>query len=102
VNPRRIAAVARRIAEGFRRDRRSLALLIVAPVLITALLGWVLRDQSAGSTRLVIANPGGAPGALVVTALTNAAPNVNPDFGLTVTTDAPTSADEAKALIRDG
>jgi ABC-2 type transport system permease protein len=102
MNPRRIAAVARRIAEGFRRDRRSLALLIVAPLLITALLGWVLRDQSAGSTRLVVANPGGPAGALVATALGNAAPDVDPDFGLTVTADAPTSADEAKTLIRDG
>ena len=51
MNPRRVAAVARRIAAGFRRDERSLALLIVAPVLVTALLGWVLRDQGSGTTR---------------------------------------------------
>jgi ABC-2 type transport system permease protein len=101
MSPRRIAAVARRIAEGFRRDRRSLALLIVAPVVITALLGWVLRDQSAASTRLVIANPAGPVGDQIATKLRDAATRVDPDFGLTVTNDAPTSADEAKGIIRD-
>jgi ABC-2 type transport system permease protein len=101
MNPRRIAAVARRIAEGFRRDRRSLALLIVAPVLITALLGWVLRDQSAATTRLVVANPAGAVGDQVASKLRDAAASVDPDFGLTVTSDTPSSADDAKALIRD-
>jgi len=102
VNPRRVAAVARRIAEGFRRDRRSLALLIVAPVIITALLGWVLRDQSTVATRLVISNPGGALGAQVAGHLRDAAPQVDPSYGLTVTADAPASTDAAKALIRDG
>jgi ABC-2 type transport system permease protein len=102
MNPRRVAAVARRIAEGFRRDRRSLALLIVAPVVITALLGWVLRDQSAANTRLVIANPAGAVGDQVAGHLKDAASSVDPTYGLTVTSDDPASADEAKTLIRNG
>ncbi|HZP97889.1 MAG TPA: ABC transporter permease [Candidatus Limnocylindria bacterium] len=38
---KRIAAVAERIALGFRRDRRSLALLIVAPLLVLSLVGAV-------------------------------------------------------------
>ena len=101
MNPRRIVAVARRIAQGFRRDERSLGLLIVAPVLITALLGWVLHDQAATTTRLVVANPGGPVGDQVATNLRNAASLVDPDFGLTVTADAPTSADAAKDLIRN-
>jgi ABC-2 type transport system permease protein len=102
MNPRRVAAVARRIAEGFRRDRRSLALLIVAPVVITALLGWVLRDQSAANTRLVIANPAGAVGDQIAGHLKDAASSVDPTYGLTVTSDDPASADEAKTLIRNG
>jgi len=102
MNPRRVAAVARRIAAGFRRDERSLALLIVAPVLITALLGWVLRDQGAGTTRLVIANPGGPIGEQIAGHLRDAAPSVDASYGLTVTPDAPTSDDDAKALVRDG
>jgi ABC-2 type transport system permease protein len=102
MNPRRIAAVARRIAEGFRRDRRSLALLIVAPVIITALLGWVLRDQSNATTRLVIANPAGQVGDQAVSHLRDAAGQVDSSCGLTVTPDVPTSIDDAKTLIRDG
>jgi ABC-2 type transport system permease protein len=102
MNPRRVAAVARRIAEGFRRDRRSLALLIVAPVLITALLGWVLRDQSAATTRLVIANPGGPVGAQIATGLRNAATSVDPSYGLEVLANVADSKDAAKALIADG
>jgi ABC-2 type transport system permease protein len=102
MNPRRVGAVARRIAAGFRRDRRSLALLIVAPVLITALLGWVLRDQSAGTTRLVIANPAGAIGAQVATGLRNAATTVDPSYGLEVLANTVDSDDAAKALIASG
>src|SRR5438874_8234265 len=41
VSPRRIAAVAERIALGFRRDRRSLALLFVAPLVVLSLVGAV-------------------------------------------------------------
>ncbi len=41
MNPRRVLAVAQRIALGFRRDHRSLALLIVAPLLVLSLVGAV-------------------------------------------------------------
>ena len=41
MSPRRIAAVAERIALGFRRDRRSLALLFVAPLVVLSLVGAV-------------------------------------------------------------
>jgi ABC-2 type transport system permease protein len=102
MNPRRIAAVARRIAEGFRRDRRSLALLIVAPIIITALLGWVLRDQSNATTRLAIANPAGQVGDQAVSHLRDAAGQVDSSYGLTLTGDTPASLEDAKALIRDG
>lgn len=101
MNPRRVAAVARRIAEGFRHDRRSLALLIVAPVLITALLGWVLRDQSTASTRLVVANPAGVPGELVAERLMTASHDVDPSYGLFV--DAPVDSEgAARDRIRSG
>ncbi len=41
MNPKRVLAVAQRIALGFRRDHRSLALLIVAPLLVLSLVGAV-------------------------------------------------------------
>jgi len=105
VNPRRIAAVARRIAEGFRRDRRSLALLIVAPVVITALLGWVLRDQADTTTRLVIVNPATdqlGPGHQIAEALRTAAPKVDAAYGLVVADETLPTIDQAKDRIRLG
>jgi ABC-2 type transport system permease protein len=51
MNPRRVIAVARRIALGFRRDHRSLALLFVAPLVVMTLVGLVW-----GSTAETIPN----------------------------------------------
>jgi ABC-2 type transport system permease protein len=98
MNPRRVAAVARRIAEGFRRDRRSLALLILAPLVVTALLGWVLRDQKQGAVEIVVVNDAGVIGDRIVSALQDAATSAND--GTTVATAG--SKDAAEAAIRDG
>ena len=54
---RRIAAIARRIVQQFRRDRPSLGLVFVAPIVVLALLGWVLRDQSTPAIRLGVVDP---------------------------------------------
>jgi len=56
MNPLRVAAVFRRIVAQFRRDPRSLALLIVAPLAIIALLGWVLGSQQATAARVAVIN----------------------------------------------
>jgi ABC-2 type transport system permease protein len=73
VSGHRVLAVARRIAQGFRRDRRSLALLVVAPLVIVALLGWVLRDQQQSNVEILVVNQAGAAGDRVVGALQSAA-----------------------------
>ena len=62
---RRTFAISRRIADLFRRDHRTLALMFVAPIVIMALLGWVIRDQAPSDTRVAIVNTAGAPGELV-------------------------------------
>ncbi|HET9681016.1 MAG TPA: ABC transporter permease [Candidatus Limnocylindrales bacterium] len=98
MNPRRVAAVARRIAEGFRRDRRSLALLVVAPLVIVALLGWVLRDQKQASVDIVAVNQAGIAGDRLVSALQTAA--VNAGNGTTV--DTADSRDAAVQRLKDG
>jgi ABC-2 type transport system permease protein len=98
VNPRRVAAVARRIAEGFRRDRRSLALLVVAPLVIVALLGWVLRDQKQGSVEILVVNDAGALGDRIVSALQSASNEANDGTGIG-TAD---SKDAAIAALRNG
>lgn len=70
---RRVAAIARRIAEQFRRDHRSLGLVFVAPIVILALLGWVMRDQHPPTTRLGIVNMAGDVGAVIAQRLAGAA-----------------------------
>ncbi|MEZ0240946.1 MAG: hypothetical protein ACAH65_09130, partial [Chloroflexota bacterium] len=79
---RRILAVARRIAQGFRRDERTLALVFVVPLVVTALLGWVLRDQKDEVPRLVIVNDAGPIGDRIVAALTIATSTAPDDIEL--------------------
>ena len=93
MNARRILAISRRIASQFRRDHRTMALLFVVPLVVTALLGWVIRDQEHGDVRLgIVASPLIAQ--RIGTAL-DAAPGI--DYLLRAD-----SADAARALIRDG
>jgi len=96
VSARRVLAVARRIAEGFRRDHRSLALLFVAPLFVTALLGWVLRGSVAGTIDLAVS---GAPAALVDALETASA---DPDLDVEVRIATAVDADAARRAVRDG
>ncbi len=64
MSARRVGAVAKRIVLGFRRDRRSLALLIVAPVVVLSLVGmlWgstqnVVPEVAVASDRLALPAP---------------------------------------------
>jgi len=82
VSARRVAAVARRIAQGFRRDHRSLALLVVAPLVITALLGWVLRDQQRASVEVLAVNEAGPVGDRIVAALQAGAASAGTGMGV--------------------
>jgi ABC-2 type transport system permease protein len=66
----RILAIARRIAQGFRRDERTLALMFVVPLVVTALLGWVLRDTKDTTVQVVMVNEAGSVGQHIVDALT--------------------------------
>jgi ABC-2 type transport system permease protein len=66
---RRIGAITRRLLQGFRRDRRTLALLFVAPIVILSLLGYLIRG-STSSPAVGIANEDQGPlGATVASAL---------------------------------
>ena len=91
----RVGAIARRIAQQFRRDRRSLALLIVAPLAVLALLGYVIRDQKPLDTRLGIVNLAGPPGAAAAAAVQVAANRQ----GIAVV-DVGTDEASARAAIR--
>jgi len=65
----RIAALFRRVVLEIRRDRPSLALLFIAPVLVTGLVAFILREGQAPTVDAVIVNEAGAPGEALGTAL---------------------------------
>jgi ABC-2 type transport system permease protein len=93
----RVAAIARRIAQQFRRDRRSLALLVVAPLAVLALLGSVIRDQKPLDTRIGIVNLAGPPGASAASVLQAAATRANDPV-----VDVGSDEASARAAVRDG
>jgi ABC-2 type transport system permease protein len=65
----RIAAITNRLLHQFRRDRRTLALLFVAPIVILALLGYLIRG-SATAPNVGIANEDQGPlGAAITSSL---------------------------------
>ena len=65
----RILAIARRIAPGFRRDERTLGLMFVVPLVVTALLGWVMRDTKDTTVYVIVVNEAGQPAQRIVDAL---------------------------------
>jgi ABC-2 type transport system permease protein len=73
MNLRRTFAISRRIANAFKRDERSLALMFVAPIVVLGLLGWVIRDQGQPDTRLAVVNLAGVLGERAVSAIETAA-----------------------------
>jgi ABC-2 type transport system permease protein len=65
----RIAAITRRLLQQFRHDRRTLALLFVAPLVILSLLGYLIRG-GASAPGVGIANEDQGPvGATLASAL---------------------------------
>ena len=70
---RRVVALWRRLVQELRRDHRSMALLFVAPVVLTGLLAFVLREQQAPVVEAVLVNEdGGQLGAAVASSLSSA------------------------------
>ena len=101
MSARRILAIARRIAQGFRRDERTLGLMFVVPLVVTALLGWVLSEQVDEVVDVAIVNAAGDVGDRIVTAMQDAA--AEPDSDIAVAAELGADGEpEAEAMIRDG
>ncbi len=96
MNGRRIAALVRRVVLEIRRDRPSLALLFVAPILITGLVSFILREGQTPVVRAAIVNEAGSPGAMIATLLGGAL-----DRQGGILTTAPDEA-SARTLVRSG
>jgi ABC-2 type transport system permease protein len=97
VSAGRIAAIARRIAQGFRRDERTLGLMFVVPLVVTALLGWVLRDTQQTTVGVWVVNQAGEAGQRFVDAFNTATLGGPDGVDFVGTADSP---DAAKAQIR--
>lgn len=67
MSPLRLGALFRRVVAEIRRDRPSLALLFIAPVLVTGLLTFILREGQTTSIDAVLVN--GAPSTAISAAL---------------------------------
>lgn len=66
---RRIVALFRRVVSEIRRDRPSLALLFIAPIVITGLVTFILRESQAPQVTAVVINLAGPRGLAVGHAL---------------------------------
>ncbi|HEX6122418.1 MAG TPA: ABC transporter permease, partial [Ktedonobacterales bacterium] len=95
MSPRRVLTLAIRIVRQFGRDRRTLALLFVAPLLILTILNFVLNGATGGAT-LAIVPPPGPPGDALVQQLRD---RLAAQPGLTLTT---LRAEQVDAALRAG
>ena len=66
---KRIEAITKRLLQQFRRDRRTLALLFVAPIVILGLLGYLMRGSSSAPSVGIANEDQGPLGATVAAAL---------------------------------
>jgi len=66
---RRVVALFRRVVQEIRRDRPSLGLLFIAPILVTGLVTFILREGEAPTVDAVVVNEAGPPGVVVVNGL---------------------------------
>jgi len=96
VSPLRLRALVRRVTAEIRRDRPSLALLFIAPIVITGLLTFILREGATPTVHAAIANEAPGPAAAIGDRMSAALVTA----GMTVT-QVP-NAGAARAVVRDG
>jgi ABC-2 type transport system permease protein len=96
MNLRRTFAISRRIANAFKRDERSLALMFVAPIVVLGLLGWVIRGQDEPETRFAVVSAVGGPAERFKLGIEQAAA----DAGITIEQVADETA--ARDALRNG
>jgi ABC-2 type transport system permease protein len=66
---RRVLAITTRLLEQFRHDRRTLALMFGAPLIILALLGYLLRGGGSVPAMGIVNQDSGPLGGIVVSSL---------------------------------
>jgi ABC-2 type transport system permease protein len=70
MSPRRLRAIIGRVVAEIRRDHPSLALLFIAPLVVTGLLTFILREGDTPEVSVALVNEASGPAAIVGAALT--------------------------------
>ncbi|MFI5261767.1 MAG: ABC transporter permease [Candidatus Limnocylindrales bacterium] len=96
MNRQRVVALWRRVVQEVRRDRASMGLLFVLPVVLTGLFAFVLRGQQAATVNAAVVDGAGASAAPFVAALGRSLASAGGT--LVIAADA----DDADARVRDG
>ena len=96
MSPRRLRAIVRRVVQEIRRDRPSLGLLFVAPILITGLVTFIVREGQTPSVSTAVISDGGPAGAVVAKRLES----LLAEGGVTVVQEA--GADAARSAVEAG
>ena len=88
----RVRAITRRLLQGFRRDRRTLALLFIAPIVILGLLGYLIRGSSSVPAVGIANQDSGPVGSLVANSLRHSSKITTSDI----------DASQGDAKLKDG
>ena len=92
MSARRILAITTRLLEQFRHDRRTLALMFGGPLVILALLGYLLRGGGSVPSMGIVNEDSGPLGSTVAAALEHS----------TLVSASSMSAQEAESKLRSG
>jgi ABC-2 type transport system permease protein len=101
MSPAHVRALATRIVQQLRRDHRTLALLFVAPIIILALLGYLLRSQESGTLVVGISNRDQPVAPLNVSVAGRLIDSLRRNDRLAVR-DLSGDTDAVRAAVRDG
>ena len=101
MSPAHVRALATRIVQQLRRDHRTLALLFVAPIIILALLGSLLRSLESGTLVVGISNQDQPVAPLNVSVAGRLIDSLRRNDRLTVR-DLSGDTDAVRAAVRDG
>jgi ABC-2 type transport system permease protein len=96
MSARRIVALVRRVVAEIRRDRPSLGILFIAPILLTGLVSFILRESQPPAITVSIVNDGWPLQASLVPALEASLR----DGGVTV--DSGRTPDQARSAVAAG
>ncbi len=96
MNPHRLRAIVRRVMQEIRRDRPSLGLLFVAPILITGLVTFIVREGQTPTVSATVVSDGSLAGTVIARRIDGALE------GAGVTIVEVTDADAARAAVAAG